>query len=94
MVFDPTAAHVPDEREPARMVRFPDPADPSKTIIVGRSISPNDDDPDAVQFQRSTPMTFPADPTAGLTIDGVGAAVERSRAEAERARSGDRFRQR
>jgi hypothetical protein len=52
--FDPTSAHVP---EPARMVTFPDPADPSKRMIVGRSIGPETYDPnhpDAVQFQRSS----------------------------------------
>jgi hypothetical protein len=43
MVFDPTAAHVPD------------PGDPSKQMIVGRDVGPDTYDPnhlDAVQFQH------------------------------------------
>ena len=59
LVVDPAAAHVP---EPARMVSFPDPADPAKQMIVGRSIVPEDYDPnhpDAVQFMRSTPEELP-----------------------------------
>jgi hypothetical protein len=52
--FDLTGAHVP---EPARMVTVPDPADPSKNMVLGRSIGPETYDPnhpDAVQFQRSS----------------------------------------
>lgn len=59
MVIDPTAAHVP---EPARMVTFSDPADPSKRMVPGRSIGPetyDENHPDAVQFQRSTPEELP-----------------------------------
>lgn len=59
MVIDPTAAHVP---EAARMATFPDPADPSKRMVLGRSIGPETYDPnhpDAVQFQRSTAEELP-----------------------------------
>lgn len=58
MVFDPTAAHVP---EPARMV-VPDPADPSRQLIVTGDVVPATYDPnhpDAVQFMRSTPEKLP-----------------------------------
>ena len=43
IIFDPTAAHVPD------------PVDPSKQMIVGRDVGPDTYDPnhpDAVQFQH------------------------------------------
>jgi hypothetical protein len=62
MVFDPTAAHVP---EPARMVSFPDPADPFKQMIVGRDIGPDTYDPnhpDPVGFMRSSPPKAPDSP--------------------------------
>lgn len=62
MVFDPTTAYVP---EPARMVSFPDLADPSKQMIVGRSIGPDTYDPthhDAVGFMRSSPPKAPEPP--------------------------------
>lgn len=58
MVIDPTAAHVP---EPARMV-VPDPADPSRQLIVTGDVGPDIYDPkhpDAVQFQRSEPEKLP-----------------------------------
>lgn len=58
MVFDPTAAHVP---EPACMV-VPDPADPSKQMMVTGNVGPATYDPnhpDAVQFMRSTPEKLP-----------------------------------
>jgi hypothetical protein len=58
MVIDPTAAHVP---APARMV-VPDPADPSRQMIVMGDVGPatyDPNDPDAVQFMRSSPEKLP-----------------------------------
>ena len=56
MVFDPTAAHVP---EPARPVSFPDPSDPAGHMIVGHGGGYDPNHPDVAQFQRSTPEELP-----------------------------------
>src|SRR5687768_18579601 len=44
--------------EAARMVYVPDPADPTRRMVVGRSIGPEDAGPGEELFMRSTPETL------------------------------------
>lgn len=86
-VTAPSSAVFP---EPARMATVPDPADPSKRMILGGSIGPETYDashPDAVQFMRSPRP----DPTAGLTIADLEAEHERARGTSRRYYRGENY---